>query len=108
MVALAELRCVGLLAGICYWLSGRCCRWCTNNGYLCAAPEDDEVRGNIRALGYQIQLLLFFRFDPPLTGEGLKLANQQARLHLSCNVEIRRLRQSGDIRLGNENLTGLE
>jgi len=53
-------------------------------------------------------LLLFFPFDPPLTGERLKLADQQARLHLSCDVEIRRLREGGDVRLGNENLAGLE
>ena len=52
-------------------------------------------------------MLLFFRFDPPLTGERLKLADQQARLHLSCNIEISRLRERGDVRLGNENLAGL-
>ena len=86
---------------------GRRCGWCINKSDLCAASQDDEVRGNVRALGYQVQLLLFFRFDPPLTGERLKLANQQARLHLSCNVEIRRLREGGDVRLGNENLAGL-
>ncbi len=43
-----------------------------------------------------------------LTGERLKLADQQARLHLSCNVEISRLREGGDVRLGNENLAGLK
>jgi hypothetical protein len=53
-------------------------------------------------------LLLLFRFDPLLTGERLKVADQQARLHLSCNVEIRRLREGGDVWLGNENLAGLK
>src|SRR5205814_5325765 len=46
-------------------------------------------------------------FDSSLTGERLKLADEQARLHLSCNIEIRRLRERGDAGLGNENLAGL-
>ena len=96
------------VAGICYWLWGRRCGWCINNGDLCAAPQDDEIRGNVRALGYQIQLLLFFGFDPSLTGERLKLADQQARLHLPCDVEISRLGEGADVGLCDENLTGLE
>ena len=105
---LRELRCARLVAGVCEWLWGRRCGWRINKSNLCAASQDDEIRGNERALGYQVELPLFFRFDPSLTGKRLKLADQQARLHFSRNIEIRRLREGGDFRFGNENLAGLK
>src|SRR6476646_8958377 len=40
--------------------------------------------------------------------ERRRCAYNRPCLRFSCNVEVRRLRQSGDVRLGNENLAGLK
>src|SRR5215467_347780 len=53
-LVLVELRCARRVAGICRWLWGRRYGWCINKGDLCAASEDDEVRGNVPALGDEL------------------------------------------------------
>src|SRR5262249_7957506 len=107
-VGICELGRARLMASVCYWLRGRRCGCCINKSDLCAASQDNEIRRNVRAPGYQLQLLLFFRFDSPLTRQRLKFADQQTSLDLSCDVEIRRLGKRGDVRPGNENLARLE
>ena len=48
-----KLECVRLAPGVClwFWAGRRCCIIKTDDR---AAPEDDEVRGDIRALSYEM------------------------------------------------------